>query len=304
MRDLDDAVPAARAELRALYPHTGRRLRPRHHRQPRAPASRRVVDALIDALPRSGQAGRRGGGRSDPPFSGGAILGDRIRMQRHATDDGVFIRSLATRGHLGGLSRSTSDVGRRARRDGLRRGDHRDRRASGRTRSTSCSLGRHGGGRHRARARRRDPGDQGGHPRDRRRAGREQGRPRGRRLAPSRPGDDAGARRAARRGRCEIVDARRCAHHAARGTGARQAVDRRSSGSAPRRRPTAGGGRGAVRATARSARPRVEARSRAGRPRARLADDGRLAPLRPPRAHAARSSDVGPSEAAPSARGL
>jgi len=44
------------------------------------------------------------------PFSGGAILGDRIRMQRHALDDGVFIRSLASRGHLGGLSRSTGDV--------------------------------------------------------------------------------------------------------------------------------------------------------------------------------------------------
>jgi LAO/AO transport system kinase len=44
------------------------------------------------------------------PFSGGAILGDRIRMQRHALDPDVFIRSLATRGHLGGLSRSTFDV--------------------------------------------------------------------------------------------------------------------------------------------------------------------------------------------------
>jgi LAO/AO transport system kinase len=44
------------------------------------------------------------------PFSGGAILGDRIRMQRHALDPGVFIRSLATRGHLGGLSRSTGDA--------------------------------------------------------------------------------------------------------------------------------------------------------------------------------------------------
>jgi LAO/AO transport system kinase len=44
------------------------------------------------------------------PFSGGAILGDRIRMQRHALDAGVFIRSLATRGYLGGLSRSTFDV--------------------------------------------------------------------------------------------------------------------------------------------------------------------------------------------------
>jgi LAO/AO transport system kinase len=44
------------------------------------------------------------------PFSGGAILGDRIRMQRHATDPGVFIRSVATRGHLGGLSRSARDM--------------------------------------------------------------------------------------------------------------------------------------------------------------------------------------------------
>ncbi len=44
------------------------------------------------------------------PYSGGAILGDRIRMQQHFTDEGVFIRSIATRGHLGGLSRSTGDV--------------------------------------------------------------------------------------------------------------------------------------------------------------------------------------------------
>ena len=43
------------------------------------------------------------------PFTGGAILGDRIRMQDHATDPGVFIRSLATRGNLGGLSRATGD---------------------------------------------------------------------------------------------------------------------------------------------------------------------------------------------------
>ena len=38
------------------------------------------------------------------PFTGGAILGDRVRMQDHATDPGVFIRSMATRGHLGGLA--------------------------------------------------------------------------------------------------------------------------------------------------------------------------------------------------------
>src|SRR5262249_57909044 len=44
------------------------------------------------------------------PFSGGAVLGDRLRMQAHANDDGVFIRSMATRGHLGGLARATGDA--------------------------------------------------------------------------------------------------------------------------------------------------------------------------------------------------
>ncbi len=46
------------------------------------------------------------------PFTGGAILGDRVRMQDHATDDGVFIRSMATRGHLGGLSLATPEAAR------------------------------------------------------------------------------------------------------------------------------------------------------------------------------------------------
>jgi GTPase len=44
------------------------------------------------------------------PFTGGAVLGDRLRMQAHAGDDGVFIRSMATRGHLGGLARATGDA--------------------------------------------------------------------------------------------------------------------------------------------------------------------------------------------------
>ena len=50
--------------------------------------------------------------RVDPtsPFSGGAMLGDRVRMQAHAADAGVFIRSMATRGHLGGLARATGDA--------------------------------------------------------------------------------------------------------------------------------------------------------------------------------------------------
>ncbi|HZA76804.1 MAG TPA: methylmalonyl Co-A mutase-associated GTPase MeaB [Acidimicrobiales bacterium] len=63
-----------------------------------------LTNALVDVV-------RRGGDRVavlaiDPssPFSGGAILGDRVRMGEHALDDGVFIRSMATRGHLGGLA--------------------------------------------------------------------------------------------------------------------------------------------------------------------------------------------------------
>ena len=44
------------------------------------------------------------------PFTGGALLGDRIRMQKHSTDQGVFIRSLAARGRTGGLSKATTDM--------------------------------------------------------------------------------------------------------------------------------------------------------------------------------------------------
>src|SRR5581483_789997 len=44
------------------------------------------------------------------PYSGGAILGDRIRMQQHFSDPGIYIRSMATRGSLGGLARTTADV--------------------------------------------------------------------------------------------------------------------------------------------------------------------------------------------------
>jgi LAO/AO transport system kinase len=69
-----------------------------------------LVDGLIRLYREQGK--RVGVLAIDPtsPYSGGAILGDRIRMQRHFTDEGVFIRSIATRGHLGGLSRSTGDV--------------------------------------------------------------------------------------------------------------------------------------------------------------------------------------------------
>ena len=65
------------------------------------------TSALVGAYRRRGL--RVGVLAIDPssPFSGGALLGDRVRMQEHATDDGVFIRSMASRGHLGGLSWAT-----------------------------------------------------------------------------------------------------------------------------------------------------------------------------------------------------
>jgi LAO/AO transport system kinase len=69
-----------------------------------------LVDALTVEIRKSGQT--VGILAVDPtsPFTGGAILGDRVRMTGHAGDDGVYIRSMATRGHLGGLARTTSDA--------------------------------------------------------------------------------------------------------------------------------------------------------------------------------------------------
>jgi LAO/AO transport system kinase len=69
-----------------------------------------LVDRLTSELRRSNMT--VGILAVDPtsPFTGGAVLGDRLRMQSHAGDDGVFIRSMATRGHLGGLARATGDA--------------------------------------------------------------------------------------------------------------------------------------------------------------------------------------------------
>ena len=109
MRNLDDELPAARERLKRLYPYTGRA---RVIGVTGSPGSGKstLVDQLIGAYRRRGE--RVGVVAIDPssPFGGGAILGDRLRMQRHSSDDGVFVRSLATRGHLGGLSRSTGDI--------------------------------------------------------------------------------------------------------------------------------------------------------------------------------------------------
>ena len=108
MRLVDDAQPSAEPELRAIFPHTGRAQIVGITGNPGAGKST-LVDRLIAHLRLRGKT--VGVLAVDPtsPFTGGAILGDRIRMQDHALDEGVFIRSLATRGQLGGLSRATSD---------------------------------------------------------------------------------------------------------------------------------------------------------------------------------------------------
>jgi LAO/AO transport system kinase len=109
MRDIDDDIPSAREELKVLFRDTGRAHIVGVTGSPGTGKST-LVDHLIQGLRERGQT--VGVVAVDPtsPFSGGAILGDRVRMQRHSTDKGVFIRSLATRGHLGGLSRSTHDI--------------------------------------------------------------------------------------------------------------------------------------------------------------------------------------------------
>ena len=109
MRELDDGVPAARETLKHLYRHSGRAHIIGLTGSPGAGKST-LTDRLIQYLRQAGKT--VGVVAVDPtsPFSGGAILGDRIRMQRHATDDGVFIRSLATRGHFGGLTASARAV--------------------------------------------------------------------------------------------------------------------------------------------------------------------------------------------------
>ncbi|MFQ6057286.1 MAG: methylmalonyl Co-A mutase-associated GTPase MeaB [Anaerolineae bacterium] len=99
----------ARQALAALYPHTGRA-----HIVGVTGASGTGKSTLVNELTKAyRQRGKTVGIVAvDPtsPFSGGAILGDRVRMQDLSGDPGVFIRSMATRGSLGGLARATSDA--------------------------------------------------------------------------------------------------------------------------------------------------------------------------------------------------
>lgn len=108
-RLVDDRVGDHLTILKDLFPHTGRAWVVGITGNPGAGKST-LTDRLITALRKEGR--RVAVVAVDPtsPYSGGAILGDRIRMQDHAADPDVFIRSLATRGALGGLSRSAVDV--------------------------------------------------------------------------------------------------------------------------------------------------------------------------------------------------
>ena len=106
---IEDEAPSGADLIRRIFANTGRAYIIGVTGPPGAGKST-LVDRMTAALRASGQL--VGVVAVDPtsPFSGGAILGDRVRMQAHANDPGVFIRSMATRGHLGGLARATSEV--------------------------------------------------------------------------------------------------------------------------------------------------------------------------------------------------
>jgi LAO/AO transport system kinase len=103
---VEDASPALREVAAALSPHTGHAQVLGLTGSPGVGKST-TTTALVRALRAAGK--RVGVLAVDPssPFSGGALLGDRVRMQDHAGDSGVYIRSMASRGHLGGLAWAT-----------------------------------------------------------------------------------------------------------------------------------------------------------------------------------------------------
>jgi LAO/AO transport system kinase len=106
---IEDESRATQAVLSACFPHTGQALRIGITGAPGAGKS-----TLVDQLARAFRVQQHTVGilAVDPtsPFSGGAILGDRIRMERHHADPGVYTRSMATRGALGGLARAAADA--------------------------------------------------------------------------------------------------------------------------------------------------------------------------------------------------
>jgi LAO/AO transport system kinase len=106
---IEDEAPQGAELVRRVFPSTGRAYLIGVTGSPGAGKST-LVDRLVAELRRAGQT--IGVVAVDPtsPYSGGAILGDRVRMQQHVADSGVFIRSMATRGNLGGLARATAEA--------------------------------------------------------------------------------------------------------------------------------------------------------------------------------------------------
>jgi len=106
---IENEAPAGAALIGRIYPHTGKAYLIGVTGPPGAGKST-LVDRMIAELRKAGST--VGVLAVDPtsPYTGGAILGDRVRMQSHAEDAGVFIRSMATRGHLGGLARTTTEA--------------------------------------------------------------------------------------------------------------------------------------------------------------------------------------------------
>jgi LAO/AO transport system kinase len=106
---VENETPEGAALIGQIYARTGRAYLVGVTGPPGSGKST-LVDRLTGEIRRAGLTAGIVAVDPTSPFTGGAILGDRVRMSAHAGDAGVFIRSMATRGHLGGLARATSDV--------------------------------------------------------------------------------------------------------------------------------------------------------------------------------------------------
>ena len=109
IRLLEEGDPAGIGVIKQLYSHTGRAFIMGITGPPGSGKST-LVNCIISEVRRRQLKIAVVAIDPSSPISGGALLGDRIRMRRHTEDDGVFIRSMATRGHLGGLTKTTRET--------------------------------------------------------------------------------------------------------------------------------------------------------------------------------------------------